>query len=233
VPPSCPSPFLTLHLTFSHTFLHQSIQTFNLGSPETIFQSSGGNPNSVTRCTLIYNSYSIPDRFVLRAVSPCGAFVADTSYTGNWRSGCGAGLAPGGSAPCCAPTPANPACAGSSASPYCPRTSSLLPGEVQTNSNGFLPGPGKLSFPVGGSGAAPNQQLFLSVFGECGGTGNTFAMICCANPDPDGHCPGTGTPGNLLYLPNGTGCVVEGKPPQITRGNTPQDTAACMQCTLN
>jgi len=27
--------------------------------------------------------------------------------------------------------------------------------------------------------------------------------------------------------------VVEGKPPQITRGNTPQDTAACMQCTLN
>jgi hypothetical protein len=107
---------------------------------------------------------------------------------------------------------------------------------VQTNSNGFLPGAGKLSFPVvagGQGGADPSLSLYLSVFGQCGGTGNSFAMTCCDNSAlEDGHCPGTGTPGSsLLYLPNGTGCVVrDGK---IVTGNTPKDTAACMKCTLN
>ena len=189
----------------------------------------GANPE---RCTLIYNSFNIPDRFVLRADSPCGAFVADTSYTGNWRGGCAAGLSPGGSAPCCKVNRANPACAGTNQSPYCPRTSSLTPGEVQTNVNGFLPGPGKLSFDVGVGGANGTLPLFLTVFGQCVSTGNAFALTCCSGALVDGHCPGTGTPGSsLLYVPNFKGCQVSGS--RIVSGSSPQDTAACRQCTLN
>lgn len=121
---------------------------------------------------------------------------------------------------------------------FCPRTSSLLPGEVQTNVNGFLPGAGKLTFPVqaGSQTAAdPNQPMFLSVFGVCRGTGNSFAMLCCSTTDAQGHCPGTGTPGapsggSLLYVPNGTGCTVRGN--TIVGGNTATD-GACKQCSLN
>lgn len=118
---------------------------------------------------------------------------------------------------------------------YCPRTSSLLQGEVQTNVNGFLPGAGKLSFPVGGSGAPLDKNLFISVFGVCRQTGNSFAMVCCSGSLDGGHCPGTGTPGlptggSLLYVPNGTGCKTQGD--RITGGNTYND-GACQQCTLN
>lgn len=173
--------------------------------------------------------FNIPDRFVVRSGSPCGSLVADTSYTGGWKSGCGAGLTPGGSGPCCPASPTAPQCLGANPpSPYCPRTSALQPGQTQTNSNGFLPGAGKLTFPVG----SPTTPLFLSAFGQCGGTGNSFAMLCCETASlQGGHCPNTGVPGSsLAYVPNGTGCTVKNN--QIVQGNTQAD-SACNQCTLN
>lgn len=178
---------------------------------------------------MIYNSFNIPDRFVVRSGSPCGNLVADTSYTGGWKAGCGSGLTPGGSGPCCPADSKFPQCLGANPpSPYCPRTSALGPGQTQTNTNGFLPGAGKLTFPIG----SPTTPLFLSGFGQCGGTGNAFAMVCCTTASlSGGHCPNTGTPGSsLAYVPNGTGCVVKNN--QIVSGNTATDTA-CNQCTLN
>lgn len=83
------------------------------------------------------------------------------------------------------------------------------------------------------------EDMWISVFGVCSGTGNSFAQVCCPVLGPDGHCPYTGQPatynasytpsnGSLAYVPNGTGCKVVG---QTLQPNTNAD-GNCATCRL-
>ena len=112
-----------------------------------------------------YDSFSVPDRFVVRYDSPCGPVVYDTSFTGLVSSGCAA------SAPCCV---SGPGCTGT-AGQFCP-----------PNGGGGGPPGGQ------GAGTIPDQvipvnttKLYATAFGVCGGTANTFQLSGAGG----GACP--------------------------------------------
>lgn len=67
----------------------ESVDTFALSTPTC---SVGASPCS---CTLVYDSQSIPDRYIVRSGDVCSTLVFDTGFTGLVSSGCAA------SAPCC------------------------------------------------------------------------------------------------------------------------------------
>ena len=81
----------------------QSVDSYSLGLP-TLNGGNGGtctamsNPSGTVggcTCSLRYNSYSIPDRFLVRSGGVCTVLKYDTGFTGLVSSGCRA------SAPCC------------------------------------------------------------------------------------------------------------------------------------
>lgn len=195
------------------------------------------------------SSGAIPDRFLLNGGSPCGRVIADTSFTGRYTSSCPA------AAPCC-PAINGGGCLGTANNPNNPESACPppnppvnTPGVVQTSQNGFLVGPGKLTFPVGNgvNQMPPDQDMWLLATGVCTNTGNAWAMVCGATVDSDGHVPGTGQPafynanyqpsgGTLAYVFNGDGCRVVGN--QVLPNGTPgsaqyQSNINCLQCRLN
>ena len=114
---------------------------------------------------------------------------------------------------------------------------------TQTNQNGYYPGPGKMTIPIGNAASqhSPTEDMWVSVFGVCSGTGNSFAQVCCNTLAPDGHCPNTGQPatysagyqpsnGSLAYVPNGTGCQANVQAHTLTP-NTAAD-GNCATCCL-
>ena len=104
----------------------------------------------------VYDSYGIPDRYVLRYDSPCGPVAYDTLFTGNAAEGCAA------SSPCCLASKYPGADCTGVAGKYCP-----------PNPNGGGPQGGA------GGGITPDfiippttTKLYATAFGVCGGTKN-------------------------------------------------------------
>lgn len=194
------------------------------------------------------SSGAIPDRYLLNGGSPCGPVIADTSFTGRYTGACAA------SAPCC-PATSGGGCQGrpnaNNPESACPPPNPPVntPGVVQTSQNGFLVGPGKLTFPVGNgvNQMPPDEDMWLLATGVCAGTGNAWAMVCGATVGSDGHVPGTGQPafynaayqpsgGTLAYVFNGDGCqVVNGQviPNGLPNTARYQSNINCLQCRLN
>ena len=77
----------------------QSVDSYSLGLPTLNGGTCTATSNSGTvggcTCSLRYNSYSIPDRFLVRSGGVCTVLKYDTGFTGLVSSGCRA------SAPCC------------------------------------------------------------------------------------------------------------------------------------
>ena len=117
----------------------------------------------------LYDSFQIPDRFIVRANSACGPLLVDTSFTGEWRYGCLQ------SAPCC-PDTLGGTCGGTGAALYCPpnETAGGPPGGAGKGTIASLPVP------------AGSTQLYVTAFGVCGGTQNEFTLTGPAG----GACPG-------------------------------------------
>lgn len=77
--------------------------------------------NNQKQCTLYYDSFTIPDRFVFTTGSVCNNPTIDTGYVGLASSGCKE------SAPCCEPSD-GPQCKGTGANPdVCPSDPKAIP----------------------------------------------------------------------------------------------------------
>ena len=137
------------------TFGDQNVLTYDLGTPST----NGGTCTvgaGTCQCTLFYDSYSVPDRFVVRQGGACATVLYDTGFTGLVNNGCTA------SGPCCDPAKkppqGGPGCTGT-AGAVCP------PGPLFDGTfGGGGTGQGTVNIPI--AIADINQPLVVSVYGE-------------------------------------------------------------------
>lgn len=149
---------------------NQNVLTYDLGTPST---NGGTCTGANCVCTLKYDSYSVPDRFVVRQGGACATVLYDTGFTGLVDSGCST------SGPCCDPAKKPPkggaGCTGT-AGGVCP--AGPLFGTPSFGGGGQ--GQGTVQIPI----TDITQELVVTVYGVCTSTGNTFKLKCCTG----GNC---------------------------------------------
>ena len=151
----------------------QSVDSYSLGLPT----ANGGTctlGNPTCTCSLRYNSYSIPDRFLVRSGGVCTVQKYDTGFTGLVSNGCTA------SAPCC-DKKLGGGCTGTAGGVCPPNTPGI--------SGGGGTGAGIATFTVPG-----NLPLFVTAYGVSD-TGGGRARRTLAGPDPPFSPPSPHHPG--------------------------------------
>lgn len=184
----------------------QNVLTFDLGTPAT----NGGTcvANVQCTCTLFYDSYNVPDRFVREFFFflgrrlqtnqsnhhlPHQPLLSPHSHLSTVRQGgaCATVLYDTGftgsvdsgcqnSAPCCDPAKKPP-----KGGPGCTGTpGGVCPQGPLFNGQfgGGGTGQGKVDIPISPSNTA--QELVVTVFGVCTSTGNAFKLKCCQGAGP-------------------------------------------------